>query len=97
MKNYFLSPRAQNDLYLLLLAVAEKNRSATRKLSSGLHATFRFLGRNPSSGELRSDLGEGLRIFTHRNYVIIFRSKNKSVEIVRIIHGARDWLSEFGL
>lgn len=33
----------------------------------------------------------GMRLFALGNYVIFYRSGADEVEIVRVIHGARDW------
>jgi toxin ParE1/3/4 len=41
-------------------------------------------------GRLRSDLGIGVRLFPHGNYVILFSAVNSGVLIERVLHGARD-------
>lgn len=43
----------------------------------------------PGGGTMRDELQPGLRCFSVGNYVIYFRSRNP-VEIVRVLHGARD-------
>jgi toxin ParE1/3/4 len=43
----------------------------------------------PQGGTMRDDLSPGLRCFSVGNYVIYFRGRNP-VQIVRVLHGARD-------
>ncbi|MCA1935739.1 type II toxin-antitoxin system RelE/ParE family toxin [Asticcacaulis sp.] len=54
------------------------------------HANFRFrtLGENPRSGAARYELGQGVRFLSHGNYNIYYRI-GENVEILRILHGAR--------
>lgn len=94
MSSYRLSHRAANDIYEIVLRVATENRTAARKLRLGLYETFRYLGRSPSSGMLREDLAPGIRIFSHRNYVVCFRAVPNGVDILRVLHAARQWESE---
>lgn len=41
-------------------------------------------------GRKRPELGPGLMSMTHKSYVIFFLRRGGGVEIVRILHGARD-------
>jgi plasmid stabilization system protein ParE len=44
-------------------------------------------------GTSASELGPGIRLFTHRRWVIIFRYVNEGVLILRIADGSQDYLS----
>ncbi len=55
-----------------------------------------MLARHPQMGELRPDLRDDLRSFSVGNYVVFFRQQMDFVEIVRVIHGARDASAVFG-
>lgn len=46
-------------------------------------------------GRLRDELTEGLRSFPVGRYVIFYRIVQDGVEIVRVLHGARDLDSIF--
>jgi plasmid stabilization system protein ParE len=46
-------------------------------------------------GEARDDFGAQVRVFTVGAYVIFFRPKLSSVEILAVIHGARDLPAAF--
>lgn len=51
---------------------------------------FSWLAKNPLSGEMRNEIHPDLRSFSHGNYVIFFRLRQDYLEIVRVLHGARD-------
>ena len=50
----------------------------------------------PLSGREREELGDGLRSLAFENYLIIYRLKDSTVEVLRVIHGARDLGAIFG-
>jgi len=41
-------------------------------------------------GRARPELGHGLRSFVVGQYVVFYRPSTKGIEIVRVLHGARD-------
>jgi toxin ParE1/3/4 len=49
------------------------------------------LARNPGIGTARDDLLPGVRAFSVGNYVIFFRPASDGIEVVRVVHGARDY------
>ena len=51
---------------------------------------FRFLAANPLAGELRTDFGPTVRLFSLGNYVIVYRPDKQGVVIAHVVHGARD-------
>ena len=48
------------------------------------------LGEFPKMSRLRNDLHRGLRLLTVRPYVVCYVIQNKSVRIIRVLHGKRD-------
>ena len=56
-----------------------------------LHEGFLVLAGQPGVGHIRSDLGdETLRVWRVFSYLIIYRPAAVLLEVIRIIHGARD-------
>ena len=55
----------------------------------------RALARNPGIGRRREDLLPMLRSFPVGSYVIFYRSSPTGIEVIRVLHGARDIQSEF--
>lgn len=51
---------------------------------------FKTLAAQPDRGRKRDELGEDLRSFAVGRYIIFYRPLPDGVEIVRVLHGARD-------
>jgi toxin ParE1/3/4 len=51
---------------------------------------FNRLTRNPVLGESRNDIRPEMRSISHGSYVIYFRPNENVLEIIRVLHGARD-------
>jgi plasmid stabilization system protein ParE len=47
-------------------------------------------------GQARPELGLGLRSTSFQNYVIFFRYVGEGVEVINVLHGARDVDGHFG-
>ena len=41
-------------------------------------------------GQRRPDLGEGIRIFAFGNYVVIYRTLDDGLDVLRVLRGHRD-------
>lgn len=44
-------------------------------------------------GTIAPELGEGIRLFSYKRWVIIFRYKAHGVDVLRIVDGSQDYLS----
>lgn len=52
--------------------------------------------RQPRMGELREELGPDIRSFTHtRNYIVIYRPLDDGIDVLRVLHSARNWQRVF--
>lgn len=84
------TPTSDDDLFEIWLFIAQENPdAATRTLRKIKRALLR-LARNPRSGRDRSELAPGLRSIPCLPYVIFYRLVGPDIEIVRVLHGARD-------
>jgi toxin ParE1/3/4 len=45
----------------------------------------------PKIGRTRDELSSGLRSFPAARYIIFYRENRDGIEIVRVLHGARDF------
>lgn len=95
MKGYLLTSLAQADVDKVWLHIAQDRPSAADRMMVRFADRFALLAANPELGEARSDLGLGLRLSVVGNYVIVYRPLTERVEIVRVIHGARDLIAQF--
>jgi toxin ParE1/3/4 len=91
MKKFRVSARAEIDLAEIRLFISQDSPQAATRLIDRFFKRFHFLGRFPKAGERQPRLGTGdLRNFSHGSYVIYYRIHASDVEIVRVVHGARD-------
>ncbi len=89
------SRAAQDDLQDIWLYIAEDNPTAADKLEEDIRAEVARLAGLPSLGHRRRDLTVHDLWFhaVRKNYLIVYR-RAESLEIVRILHGARDAVQE---
>ena len=92
MSGYRLSPRAKVHLDEIRSWYLEKQTpSGARTVARELREAFRLLGRNPDIGHRREDLTDKtLRFWPVRSYLIVYRPATRPLQIVAVLHGARD-------
>jgi toxin ParE1/3/4 len=72
------------------LGIQKDAPAAARRQIEMLFDKFSLLAIYPLLGEVRDDLGAGLRSFVAGNYVIVYRLAGSDIEIARVAHFARD-------
>lgn len=95
MKKYRLSPLADFDLDEIWEFIARNDREMAANFISELMREFTLLARQPQLGRGREDLSANLRLFPYRRYLIFYIPIDGGIEIVRVLHGARDVETEF--
>jgi toxin ParE1/3/4 len=90
MARVIRSPRAVIDIADIIEYIAAHNVSAARRILNRFDELFDQLSHNPEMGERRDDLAVRARTFSVGNYVVVFRTITNGVEIIRVVHGARD-------
>jgi toxin ParE1/3/4 len=89
------SPLAKRDLIDIFVAIAIHNRPAARRIVRRLDHRISLLADYPELGPKHPDIVEELRMLVEGNYLILYRVHPGIVEIVRVLHGARDLSSLF--
>jgi len=84
------SPAADRDLIDIWQAIAQDSARAADHLLDLIADRILQLGVFPDSGPRRPDIAADARALTVGNYLILYRSKPEKIEILRIVHGARD-------
>jgi toxin ParE1/3/4 len=51
-----------------------------------------MLAEQPELGAARDDLLPGLRVWPVVNHLIFYRLSTDGIEVVRVVHGARDYI-----
>lgn len=70
--------------------IAADDENAADGLLDRLEEAFVLLAENRRIGRARPELAPGIRSFAVRRYVIFYQAVEDGIEIVRVIHGARD-------
>lgn len=90
-------PAAKADLKQIWKYVAERSGSydVADKLLDSLDDAAQAYAQQPDLGELRPDLARDLRSFRVGRYVALYLPRTDGIEVVQIIHGARDIPAHF--
>jgi toxin ParE1/3/4 len=97
MSRPFFSPSSRQDLIQILEYISQDNPGAALRHVERLEEECWLPARNPEMGTLRNDLLPNLRAWSMGNYVIFFRPTADGIDVVRVVHGARDYPSLFNL
>ncbi|MCQ8105891.1 type II toxin-antitoxin system RelE/ParE family toxin [Methylomonas sp. SURF-2] len=87
--------QSEEDLIEIWLYIAQDNPTAADRVLDDIEQRFVMLADNPQMGRYRPDIAPELRYFISGKYLILYRTLNDGVQIVRVIHGARDLPNEF--
>ena len=82
--------RAEDDLIEIWLYIAEDNQSAATRILQSIHEKCQLLAKNSKLGPARPDIAPGLRYFVVGSYLILYRETSCGIEVVRVLHGARN-------
>jgi toxin ParE1/3/4 len=85
-----ISPRASGDLTEIWSYIADDSAGNADAFIDKLYETMQLLSRQPGSGRHREELASGIQSFPFGRYIIFYRAVTGGVEIVRVLHGARD-------
>jgi toxin ParE1/3/4 len=86
-----LRPEAEADMEGIALYIAEDSPVAARNWLNDIALRCQRLGSMPAMGVARFDVRPNLRMFPVGNYLILYQEIEGGVEIVRVLHGARQW------
>jgi plasmid stabilization system protein ParE len=91
MKRYVLTAAAKADLKDITEFIATDNRNAAARVRNALREAMRHLAERPLIGHVRADLADdALRFWPVYSYLIIYRPDTSPLQVIRVLHGARD-------
>jgi toxin ParE1/3/4 len=90
-----ISPRAIEDLIEIWSYIADDSAASADTFVDKLYEKLQVLGRQPGLGRRREELAPGMQSFPFGRYVIFYHMIANSIEVVRVLHGARDVQSIF--
>lgn len=90
MKPFKLSPEAAQDIREIWAYIAADSIKAARRLRLQIFDACRRVAGNPGIGHSREDLTDKPALFWPARSYLNIHTARKPVEIVRVLHGARD-------
>ena len=85
-----ISPRAIADLSEIWTYIADDSVPNADAFIDKLYDTIRILAKQSGSGRRRDELAPRILSFPFGRYIIFYRANQDAIEIVRVLHGARD-------
>lgn len=82
--------QARQDLFSIWSYIAEDSPAAADRLLDAIDEKCALLADHPRLGPARPDLAPDLRYLPVGSYLILYREIATDVEIVRVLHGARN-------
>lgn len=89
------APVAEDDLDGIGDYIAEDSPEASGRVVEKITNTCRMLSQHPFSGRLRNELVQDMRSFPVGSYVVFYDVIPDGIEVVRVLHGARDFHAIF--
>jgi plasmid stabilization system protein ParE len=94
MEKYQLTPEAVSDLLEICDFINQDNPEAADRVEDAVLRACDFLAGSPLAGRVRKDLTPlPLRFWVvqpYSTYLIVYDPEKKPLQIIRILHGARD-------
>jgi toxin ParE1/3/4 len=98
MKGFVLTPRAKQDVNDIWDYIADDNIEAADRVLDALEGAMAKLAKNPGIGHWREELADKRhRFFLVYSYLIVYRYEDKVLQVIRVLHAARDVQSILGL
>lgn len=89
-------PLAEADIFEIWDYIADDSMEAADRWVDQLDEKFQLIATQPMMGRAREELLPGLRSFPSSRYVIFYTPKGDGIDVVRVLHGARDIDAVFG-
>lgn len=89
--SFRLTPLAEADIEDIVLYIAGDSPAAALRWHDEMLSHCRNLGAMPEIGVARPDVRPDLRLLPVGNYLVLYRQVEDGAEIIRVIHGARQW------
>jgi plasmid stabilization system protein ParE len=94
MSGYQFTPQALGDLLDIWSFIARDNSEAANRVEAAILRACGLLAASPLAGQVRTDLSPlPLRFWVvqpYSNYLIVYDPEAKPLQVIRILHGARD-------
>ena len=97
MRAIVFQARARRDINATWDHIAADNVQAADRVADQIERAVRMLAELPGAGHIRHDVRDPrLRFWTVKRYVIAYRYTSRTLTVLRVLHGARDFRQIFG-
>lgn len=86
-----VSPQAEPDLLDIWLHIANDSPINADHFLDHINEQAQNLVEFPKAGKLRPELAQALRCFPIERYLLFYREQGSTIELVRVLHAARDF------
>jgi toxin ParE1/3/4 len=91
VKSYVLTTPATEDLWEIHdWYQSQDSVPAGEKILQAIADQCELLAKQPGLGRARSELGQGVRSFGVRPYLIFYRQAGSDIHVLRVLHGRRN-------
>jgi toxin ParE1/3/4 len=90
MSRIRITPLAEQDLAEIWHFIAQDDPVAADRLLDLLEEKYKLLADHPHIGPARPDIAKELRYHPVGNHLLLYRIISAGIELVRVVHGARD-------
>jgi len=88
---FVLTPAAREDVLQIWNYIAEDSVDNADLVLARLYNSFSRLAQNPGIGHHREDLADARhRFWNVYSYIVVYRWDTSPVQIIAVVHGARD-------
>src|SRR5271165_2405872 len=89
--SFVLTPRADEDVGEIWEYIADDNIAAADRVLHALERAMLKLARTPGIGHWREELADKRhRFFLVYSYLIVYRFETRPLQVIRVLHAARD-------
>jgi toxin ParE1/3/4 len=89
------SEASKEDSFEIWFYIASDSIDAADALLRAIDERLRLYSQNPHMGTARDELASGLRSFPVGNYLVFYRVIQDGIEVIRVLHAARNLKSHF--
>lgn len=92
MAQIIRTPQAEEDVIEIWFYIAVENKSKLNadRFMDKLDRQLVFLSENPGIGSKKDQYAKGLYQYIFGNYLIFYFPVKDGIELIRVLHGARD-------
>lgn len=88
---FWLSPQAEDDIQTIARYIAAESPAGAKRWIETMYRHLVRIGDMPGVGAPRFDIRDGLRMVAAGAYLILYCEIDDGAEIIRVLHGARQW------